>query len=307
MQKIAVKRARQDAIDPQTTGPAPKRCKPRKPLTEIGTNVQVFHLRDLVHTWNSKVEEDKEQAAARRHKDARAKKLKARQRAVRRGDTPPPLTPSQAEPFIPPGRLPPVPAPSLKQVILRPAPNTKHFTCSVCCAERSIADLINYGMNDDVMCLHCFHLLADGEFDPKWCAGCRRECHPNLFQSHHGIRQTCGDCQLTRRIRKAGQSSQPTSSPPDSQYSQRPPTPLPTDPLRVPAVSEGEWAFIQKFNQAIDAIALEECLHCNERWFNLDVQNGACRACRKKTGEVSTVLALITMRMLVSFLHIFRR
>ncbi|MCJ1359581.1 MAG: hypothetical protein MMC33_009583 [Icmadophila ericetorum] len=162
-EKNAAKRARQDEMIPQTAGSPPKRRKTRPPLSEISSNAQIFNLHKPVHTWNRKAEEDKEQAAARRLKDARAKKLRARQRAVRRGETPPPLTPSQPQPFTPPGRHPPVPAPPPARGIMRPVPNANHFTCSVCAAERHIYVLINRGIDDDAVCLYCFHLLADGD------------------------------------------------------------------------------------------------------------------------------------------------
>ena len=285
----AAKRAREDKVTPQTTTPAPKYRNPRKPLTEIGSNVRIFDLRDPVHTWNSEVEEDKEQAAARRPKDARAKKLRARQRSVRRGETPPPLTPSQAGPFSPPGRHPPAPASPLRRGISRPAPNARHFTYFVCCAERSIEVLINHGTDDDAVCIYCFQLLADGNSTLNGVLIADLNAIQISFSLHRAYsgHVVIVDCRV-----ESLKPVNPVNLPLHlliANVPKRPPTPLPIDPLQVSALSEREWGFIQNFNQAIDAIALEECFHCNKRWFNLDVQSGACKACRKKTGEVSTV------------------
>ena len=199
------------------------------------------------------------------HRDACAKKFRARQRALMRGDTPLSLTPSQAKPSTPEGGQSPAPPAPSRQGTLVPGPSAE---------------------------------LSDNDFDLIRCTWCRRERHPDVFRSALRTWRTCADCRLTRRIDYANQSNSHISSPPNVQHSQLPPTPLPAEPLQEPAVSEGEWGFIQNFNGAIGAIELEECLHCCERWFNLDVKEGACKLQRSS--------ALLTMRTLVLFLHIFR-
>ena len=86
-----------------------------------------------------------------------------------------------------------------------------------------------------------------------------------------------------------------------SQPHQHPvPSPVPTsyvrtalkdaeDPLAGPAMSEEHWQYIADFHTALDLIQMEECVECNEKWFDLKVNDaGICKRCLRGTGNIFT-------------------
>lgn len=47
------------------------------------------------------------------------------------------------------------------------------------------------------------------------------------------------------------------------------------------ALSMEDRALCQEFHRQAQAIRMQECSRCEERWFNIDVENGLCAQCRK--------------------------
>ncbi len=66
------------------------------------------------------------------------------------------------------------------------------------------------------------------------------------------------------------------SAPLSSAFSSSPPH----EPLDAPAVINSEWQCIRNFNSSLAQLRLEECVSCHERWFDLKLLNGVCKACR---------------------------
>jgi hypothetical protein len=62
-----------------------------------------------------------------------------------------------------------------------------------------------------------------------------------------------------------------------------PPPPLPpVEPMAQPAVSAADKALMTNVRQEWMKIEMESCNRCDERWFDLNVQDGQCDKCRKR-------------------------
>ena len=55
------------------------------------------------------------------------------------------------------------------------------------------------------------------------------------------------------------------------------------DDLQQPAVSAAEKTLLSNFRGTIMGIQLELCNYCNEKWFDLKVEHGKCKKCRRNT------------------------
>ena len=52
--------------------------------------------------------------------------------------------------------------------------------------------------------------------------------------------------------------------------------------LQEPAVSEEYWNHINAFYEHLDQITREECVICNEKWFDMKIKDGVCERCRRR-------------------------
>ena len=67
-------------------------------------------------------------------------------------------------------------------------------------------------------------------------------------------------------------------------------TPLVQDELDEPAISDEDRVLIRQFHKALQAVTMDECDHCNEKWFEMDCFTSGiginakkiCRRCRNK-------------------------
>ena len=67
-------------------------------------------------------------------------------------------------------------------------------------------------------------------------------------------------------------------------------TPLVQDELDEPAISDEDRVLIRQFHKALQAVTMDECHHCNEKWFEMDCSTlgtginakKICRRCRNK-------------------------
>ena len=79
------------------------------------------------------------------------------------------------------------------------------------------------------------------------------------------------------QLRTHRSAPEQTIEPPPADPLQRPEIPA---ALRQPAISAREWRCLERFQRAVDDVQREECVRCNEKWFNMVLLEGACSRCR---------------------------
>jgi hypothetical protein len=82
----------------------------------------------------------------------------------------------------------------------------------------------------------------------------------------------------------AQQNTAPASQPGVQPQSDPPPNDLPNhDPLAELAVSAEESALLATARERMMDIKMEQCNQCHEKWFDLNVQDGACASAGRIT------------------------
>jgi hypothetical protein len=258
----ARKRAAEDEI---TATAAPPTHRRRTVLGTLSNNVMV--LQSAQQTYHRLEQETADATALRRNQQAAAKEQRRRNRTRQRGDiiTPSPIppTPHRRAPVVMnhPPQIELLSQPSLSSRSIR-----AFFRCSICRANRSKDLLMNGNLPEDPVCSYCLLLLDGDEEELKFCTNCRSEkARRNFFPATGQETDLCSDCLL--RLSRRFQSSQRSHSP----------SPV---GLRHPAVSNTDWNLVTKFNQSLDELEMAECTRCEERWFNMGVVDGICRACQ---------------------------
>ena len=51
------------------------------------------------------------------------------------------------------------------------------------------------------------------------------------------------------------------------------------------AVSEADWAIRKEFQQRLKELRIETCIVFQEKWFDMQLQEGVCQSCRNDTQE----------------------
>lgn len=124
-----------------------------------------------------------------------------------------------------------------------------------------------------------------------WCSSGPHYVDVGLF----GAFSTCQNC----RARRAGQRARAAAAAQNQQMQvqleqqEQPPLQQPeqpnvpvfqnqaADPLNDLAISAEDRVLLQKVRTELMAIQLDECSHCNEKWFDMKMKNGKCSKCAK--------------------------
>src|SRR5579859_8304574 len=72
-------------------------------------------------------------------------------------------------------------------------------------------------------------------------------------------------------------------------------TPPVRDELDEPVISDDDRALLREFHEALQAVTMDECDHCNERWFEMDCKTvgtginarKVCKRCEEKPSVFS--------------------
>jgi hypothetical protein len=149
------------------------------------------------------------------------------------------------------------------------------------------------------------HLESDSQQSPeipsKACSQCKRILPLDQFRPARGSRETkqCQQCRdRVNRSRLRAREASP--EPPVSVPSQEPAQPVPIAPpplpplqgpqppplhrdslLIDPAVSDTEWAMIERFHNHLRTFSMENCTSYHRRWFNIKLRDRICEPYRK--------------------------